>query len=201
MPTLNGLISRFQRALGRMVLFKFRLDDWDYSTIREHPYAQAIVHYLNDLPEDCRVRVADVGCSLGMILRRLRFKERIGLDYNRKLVEAAHTLARLLRQRVEFSLFKFPEDKLIGVYDVIIMTNWPHHIPPNELKRGITAYLHDNLRPGGLLIIDTVSDPEYEFNHDIAFLTSGYACGAKLLGDFQHGRRVYAVQNNADCFS
>jgi hypothetical protein len=44
------------------------------------------------------------------------------------------------------------------------------------------------------IIIDTVQDEEYQFNHDIKFLTSGLSCSIEKIGDYERKRELWAIK-------
>ena len=52
------------------------------------------------------------------------------------------------------------------------MVNWIHNVEPKELKLKLNEYFFYNLKPNGEIIIDTVQDKEYQYNHSITYLTS-----------------------------
>ena len=82
----------------------------------------------------------------------------------------------------------------MGSYNVIIMVNWIHHIAPATLKEKLQEYFAHSLQINGRIIIDTVRDPEYEFNHDIHFLADSLNGRLEKIGDYERGREIWVIK-------
>lgn len=190
--------GQFVRHLDRYLLrWVFGFDRWHVNRLRDRPYAMRVIAFLNGLPDGLRGRVAEVGCGLGDILRRLAFRERVGLDAERSVIRAARLIARLSGHgHIRFAVFTFP-GPLEGRYDAIVLVNWPHLVDEATLRPQIGLYIRDHLAPGGVLIIDTVQDHAYTFNHSIVRLLPDTSRVEKL-GDFERGRELWAVRTGLD---
>ena len=183
-------IQRWERRLLQRV---YGFDGWHVGHGGE-PYAGDIVRYLNGWPETDRQAVAEIGCGLGDILRHLRFQTRLGLDCDPHVLAAARLLARLQgRTRPRFEVFEFPQARLTGVYNAIIMVNWIHQVDPEPLREAVHSCVAQHLRPGGRVVLDTVDDPAYTYNHDVHVLAPP---GAAIdhLGQYARGRHVWVVR-------
>jgi hypothetical protein len=77
---------------------------------------------------------------------------------------------------------------------VVVLVNWIHHIEPSVLKSSISDYFNNALNKTGVIIIDTVQDPEYKFNHDILYLTDGINAGINKLGDYERQRQIWLIE-------
>lgn len=185
------------RTLGRIVLAKaYGFDLWHRSLLSERPYAQRLIAHLNERDKASRRSMVEIGCGLGDVVRHARFEHRLGLDSDPNVLRAAALLARLDRkQQIEFREFVFPESHLDGQWDAIVLVNWIHMIPGSILRERLGDYLATNVRPGGEIVIDTVRDPSYTFNHSVEELTGGLRCSVTKLGEFERGREVYAIAN------
>ena len=181
------------RKIARKILRRFYgFDGWHVGHAGE-VYAADIVRYLNAQPEAERGAVVEIGCGLGDILRRLRFRDRLGLDRDTGALAAARFLARLRGARQpRFEAFDFPGDRLTGTYDCVIMVNWIHEIDPAALRGAVHAIHAHHLREGGRIVLDTVEDPAYMYNHDVHALAPP---GAAIdhLGAYPRGRHIWAV--------
>jgi SAM-dependent methyltransferase len=180
------------RHLDRYMLrWVFGFDLWHVNRIGDRPYALRVISYLNGLPSDRRGRVVEIGCGLGDILRRLRFRERLGLDADPAVLRAARVLAGVSRDRPRFASFSFP-NRLDRRYDAIVMVNWPHLVEEDQLRPHLAAYVGDNLSPDGVLILDTVQDPAYTHRHHIGRLAPD---GSRVtrLGEFERQRELWAI--------
>ncbi len=167
MQKLVWKIKVWGGKLQRIILRSFfKFDNWHVYTLTEKKYAKDIIAYCN--AKSLRNSFAEIGCGLGDIVRHVRYRERRGYDNDEKSLKAARFLKIFSGGgKISFSDFSFPDSQLPGKYDVIVLVNWIHLINPAVLKSAITAYFNKSLNEEGVIIIDTVQDPEYEFNHDI----------------------------------
>lgn len=178
---------------GRMPLYwVFRFDKWHLFTLTERNYARDIIAYCNK--RNIRNSFAEIGCGLGDILRNVKFTSCLGLDNDKKVLAAAAFLNKLyFKKNIRLDVFHFPQSVFEGSYDVIVMVNWIHHIDPLTLKNKIEEYFDLFLQDEGAIIIDTVQDPEYEFNHNISFLTGDVNCEVVKIGDYERHREVWGI--------
>lgn len=178
-----------------MVLRKiYGFDNWHTSVFSERAYARRLVAHLNAKPSAERGSIVEIGCGLGDILRRTRYRTRLGLDRDPDVLRAAALLGRLGRQRgITFATFDFPVSTLSGTFDAIVMVNWIHEIDPSTLIPQLQMYFATNLSEHGEIIVDTVADPDYPHNHSIDALTEGLPCVVKRIGAFERGRTLYAI--------
>ena len=172
----------------------YGFDRWHVSPVEERPYALDVIRYCNQRSE--RNSFAEIGCGLGDILFNVQYREKKGFDYDEKVLKAASFIARMKNQKVEFKHFRFPESPLAGKFDVITMVNWIHHIEPEMLKEKISEYFNTNLNRNGEILIDTVQDAQYKYNHDINFLIIELNCSLYRVGEYQRQREVWAIKKN-----
>lgn len=167
-------------------------DRWHVTTLRKRGYARDIIHYANG--RKIRGRAAEIGCGLGDIIRHLQYRVRLGLDSDPRVLRGAAFLASPFSRKIRWSVFHFPDTPLQGTFDLIIMVNWIHHIEPETLKRQLEVYFSNSLNRGGEIILDTVQDPSYEYNHDIAFLMSGLGVVPHEIGAYERRRQVWSLK-------
>jgi SAM-dependent methyltransferase len=182
--------GKLQRIFLRYI---FKFDNWHIFTLAEKKYAKDIIVYCNA----CSVRNSflEIGCGLGDIIRHVHYEDRQGYDMDERALKAARFLNRVAGDgKVRFSVFTFPDSPLTGKYDVIVLVNWIHHIEPSLLKSRVASYFNNNLNEGGVIIIDTVQDPEYKFNHNILFLTDGINANVSKLGDYERRRQIWLIK-------
>ena len=193
---------RIIRAAGNRAEVAFRsllrlfipFDPWHRMPLAAKDYAVGIIEHLNALPPHRRGRVADIGCGLGDILLNLDFEDRFGLDSEPAALKAAEIVRWSHRRgNARFAAFSLPEDRLGGLFDAIVMADWLHGIPPGPSRRGIARLFADNVRPGGCLVIDTVSKKGYPHRHDAAFLLGELGGTVEQIGAYPCGRRVWKV--------
>lgn len=195
MKLIRKAVSILTRSSRRAMRLFFHFDAWHLSTWYEKPYARDIVRHLNGRPAAGRGSVIEIGCGLGDILRRLRFVHRTGYDKEPAVLDAARFLARFGRgPAIDFQQFEFPGTPLKGGSDGIVMVNWIHHVAPDMLRRKIGEYFGGHLLPGGEIIIDTVQDQSYKYNHDIAYLTAGIAATVTRIGEYHRQRETWSIK-------
>jgi 2-polyprenyl-3-methyl-5-hydroxy-6-metoxy-1,4-benzoquinol methylase len=186
--------GRTIRRLGRDALQRaYGFDRWHVGHGGEQ-YAADIVRTLNAWPEADRQAAVEIGCGLGDIIRRLHFQQRLGLDRDPRVLRAARLLSAFQGGgRTRFEVFEFPSARLSGVYDAIVMVNWIHAIDPERLRQSLWLYCAQHLRPGGAVVLDTVEDRAYGYNHDVHRLAP---VGASIdhLGQYPRGRHVWVVR-------
>lgn len=193
---MNKVIWKFKIWAGKAfrlpLYWIFGFDRWHLFTLTERSYAKDIIAYCNK--RDVRNSLVEIGCGLGDMLRNVKFARCLGLDNDKNVLAAAALLNKLyFKRNIRLDIFHFPQSSLEGNYDVIIMANWIHHITPLVLKNKIEEYFSLSLLNDGAIIIDTVQDPEYEFNHNISFLTSGVNGEIVKIGNYERHREVWAI--------
>jgi SAM-dependent methyltransferase len=182
----------------RLLLFSYyRFDKWHVHPLSRRKYALDIIKYLNKKPASERQVIIEIGCGLGDLLRSVRFEKRIGYDLDANALRAAKWLSKVtFNQSIVYNWFKFPESRLDGTANVIILVNWVHHIVPDVLKQKIEEYFNGHLLPAGEIIIDTVQSSGYKFNHSISYLTSDLKCSLVKISDDINEREIFVIRKN-----
>ena len=189
-----ALLKRFFRFL---LYLYFGFDKWHLSTLYEKKYAKDITRYLNSKSKASNNTVVEIGCGLGDIIRNINSIHKIGYDIDVDVLKAACFLSGItFKKKVNFKWFKFPESNLDEKADAIILVNWIHHIAPSVLKPKIEDYFHNNLLLDGEIIIDTVQDREYKFNHDISYLAKDIKATINKLGDYDRQRTIWIIKKS-----
>ena len=181
--------NKIQRNFLRLF---FNFDKWHITPLEERKYALDIIDYCNGL--ELRKYFVEIGCGLGDIIRNVQFNIRVAYDNDKRILKAASFLSK--RQpggKIQFKQFNFPESELPDRANVIVMVNWIHLIEPVLLSAQIRKYFAENLEPQGQIIIDTVQDKEYKFNHNIHFLTDGLSCKTFKIGAYDREREIWAI--------
>ncbi len=179
--------------MRKPLAWAFRFDNWHTLPLSLKPYAQDIIKYLNKAKN--KQSYLEIGCGLGDIARRVNFRERIGLDSQRRVLRAARFLSLLSFQwKIAYKKFTFPVDSLEGEFDAIVLVNWIHEIEPEILKLKFREYYLNNLKSGGSMIIDTVRHQGYKYNHKISFITADIACEIFHIGIYENNREVWAIK-------
>lgn len=188
-PRIGTLFHKFGRKLLQLA---FGFDKWHVSPLQERPYAVDVIRYCNGL--HTRDSICEIGCGLGDIIRNVRYTVRLGYDLDRRVLKAASVLPVSGGGTISYKVFRFPDSPLEDKVDVLTMVNWIHHIEPVTLQQKLAGYFQNNILPGGRIVIDTVQDPAYKHNHQIAFLTKGLNCSLFRIGEYARQREVWSIQ-------
>jgi hypothetical protein len=191
---IHKLERRLHTTLRLVLQLIFGFDKWHTAPLQSKRYAQDVISYCNKQTQ--RTGYVEIGCGLGDIIRNVHYKHRYGYDIDKNVLNAAGFLTHLYCQKnISFHKFTFPNDRITcNGNDCIVLVNWIHIIQPSVLKENIEKYFTENLNDSGFIIIDTVQDKEYQFNHDIKFLTSGLSCSIEKIGDYERNREVWAIK-------
>lgn len=136
---------------------RYGFDDWHVnSPFHWKPYKQIVVDTASGLEPST---VVEIGCGLGDIVSRVKADQRLGLDRDHKVIRACRILHSNrfevcgdLRQAAAVIT-----SQAISYVDVLIMVNWPHNVPPEELissledmtqKIFVRFLIIDLVRPG-----------------------------------------------------
>ena len=189
-------IGRTLHRLERSLLQRYYgFDRWHIGHAGE-AYAADIVRRLNAWPDTGRQTVVEIGCGLGDILRHLRFGTRLGLDRDSRVLDAARFLSRFgAGPPPRLEVWDFPAKRLVGTHNAIIMVNWIHDIEPEQLRLAVGDLFSAHLAPGGSLVLDTVQDPTYTYNHDIQRLAPPGAV-TDHLGRYARNRDVWFIRRS-----
>ena len=126
-------------------------DPWKYGTsaYEQEKYTATVAA----LPEMRFRRGLDIGCSIGVLTRRLadRCDELLAID----VVERALAQARALcadTPQVSFARARIPEEWPEGRFDLIVISEVLYYLDPADIRRTATACLR-SLEPGGTLVL------------------------------------------------
>jgi hypothetical protein len=174
-----------------MLRLLFGFDDWHTSPLSERKYAVDIIDYCNK--KERRATFIEIGCGLGDIIRSVDYDLKTGLDMDPKVLRVARMLKAKNKKNTRFCEFHFPETPLEKRIDTLLMVNWVHHIEPETLKNKITEFFINNLNAQGMILIDTVQDKAYRYNHKINLLTDRLNCKIDKIGAYPRQREVWAI--------
>jgi 2-polyprenyl-3-methyl-5-hydroxy-6-metoxy-1,4-benzoquinol methylase len=168
----------------------FKFDFWHVTLARTRKYPNDIANYLNSRNLNS---LCELGCGLGDISLKVRAKNKSGRDISPEVISAAKVYSFLRFQKLDFQVLDISSEELIDKYDAIIMVNWPHNINPMKLQLIVHSIIKKNLNKGGCMILDTIENTKYKYNHDIAFLTNSIFCDVTMIASYEMGRKIYGI--------
>jgi hypothetical protein len=197
----NRVTSDLHFIFRQALLFVFRFDPWHVASLQKKEYALSIIDFLNTEKDLNRKKVVEIGSGLGDIIRNLEFEYKLALDIEANALKANRFLSLFVnrgRGLFKTNTFSFPDSKLEGKFDVIILVNWIHNISPSCLQAEISDYFNFHLNPSGIIVFDIVDDPSYQFNHTVENLTSKLSGkSSRVLGPFTYGRKIIFLKKDA----
>jgi hypothetical protein len=72
------------------------------------------------------------------------------------------------------------------------MVNGPSELDAETARTAIGTSVGQHLNPGGIVVVDTVQDPAYRYNHRIEDLTPE-GCTATTWGSFPRRRELWQI--------
>jgi hypothetical protein len=180
-----------ERVRNIILFFIFKFDKWHISPSKNREYPMNIVNYINNLQNI--YSVCEIGCGLGDTISRINVKNRIGYDKDDNILRAASWLHRR-KANLKFEYFSFPDTILRANFDILIAVNWPHNFEPEIIKNKLIEYLTINLSDNGILIIDSINNPNYRYYHDFHKYFSQLNCVIQEIGSYRSCRKVLSIQ-------
>jgi len=154
------------------VIYKF--DSWHISgSFYCRQYKRDIVKEVNNLEGlDNYSCVVEIGCGLGDLVSRINVQRKFGYDIDKNSIKAA----RVLYKKTHFFLGSFDEVKnsIEQNISILILVNWIHNIPKDELMWDINNLVND--KKVAYIILDEVlpSVSGYKYYHDFSNCFQGY---------------------------
>lgn len=143
------------------LLFKF--DRWHLSEPTSRSYLSLCTSLANSLEN--KQAVLDIGCGLGEILDTISYKKKLGIDIDSNVISAAKLRSYLSLHRPQFIEKDVFSSNLEGSFDCILLLNWIHNIPPQQIIGLVKKLIHNNLAIGGCIITEGVFADGYKYHH------------------------------------
>mgnify|MGYP000377131843 CR=1 FL=1 len=180
----------FNRVYYAWLQKKYGFDKWHSATPFEaRVYKKNVVQLASQLDVE---RVVEIGCGLGEIISRVDAKDRIGVDRESAVIEAARHLYKSKCKFYSIELSKFAEEYPNDQFELLIMVNWIHEISWKDLSGSIKDIVATfNVK---YLLVDSVDQAVGGFQNYHSkeqFSTLGPIVDMKLGLDFS--RSIYLI--------
>lgn len=164
-----------KRSFNLLLYSIFKFDRWHI--LSNYDYIRPIIDYLNqNLLQDNKELLVEIGCGLGNICRQTSYARVIGLDCDRNVIRANDFLNKFsFKRSCTFKHFNLFEDDLAKIIhpdikiNVLLMVNFLHGVDPVFLRHKLAEYFDRNLV--GSVIMDVRTDAGFRYQHNIEFLT------------------------------
>ncbi|NQV76903.1 MAG: class I SAM-dependent methyltransferase [Lutibacter sp.] len=191
------LLRTIKRKINSYLNFRtslrivFKFEKWHVAQFNQKEYAHWIVNELNKKVE--KDNVLDIGCGLGDILKRLRYKNKLGIDIDENVIKAARFISKFRNSsyKSRYVCQNIFDVDIQERFNAIIIVNWIHNIESSTLKLLIEKMYHNNLQNEGYIVFDVIErNKDYKYNHDIEFLIADFNSDYNVYGPFEYGRYI-----------
>ena len=142
----------FRRLYYAQLQKKYGFDMWHISPIWHRKYVIEVIRYINkNKPLNS---VAEIGCGLGDLLRNVNADNRIGMDIDENVIEAAKKLNRR-NDEIEFCVGSFKELQGKKI-NYLITLNFMHGSRETEWIQPYTTVINNNSIDN--IIVDVVPE-------------------------------------------
>ncbi|MDG0876196.1 class I SAM-dependent methyltransferase [Paenibacillus thiaminolyticus] len=154
---------------------------------RESSFIDETIDFINNLaPVEKYKKVIDLGCGPGLYSQRLAMRgyDVVGVDFNQNSIDYAIREAQENNLSIDYRNEDITNIELENDFDLALLIYQIYGMfNPNNRKK-ILSNIHRGLKPGGLVLLDVLSENSYEkFEPNIVWMLSNEG---SLLSDKTH---------------
>jgi len=158
----NSLFSIYKRIYYNGLRKKYNFDAWHASSpIESKPYKRQAVELVNEYGKS---NIVEIGCGLGEILAELKSPNRVGVDYDKEVINAAN---HLFGKHIKFLDHDFNNIDSIDFpfreIDFLLLINWTHEMAWSTIEKKIKQL--NTKYPIGRILIDTIKEGHSDYPH------------------------------------
>lgn len=179
---LNTAVGVFKRVfLYRILYLFFHFDKWHVIGVYNiTPYKQEVVKLANEIKPKSAI---EIGCGLGEIISRINANKKVGLDIDKRVIDACRFLKYLRGDSTNYFVGSIEYLNDEEPFDMLIMVNWLHGVSEQELIKYSEIFKDKAVN----IIVDEIdkSISGYEYYHDYdRILGKYYKCvkTSQLIG-------------------
>ena len=183
----------FKKLFRIILMLFFRFDSWHTSPLDNRKYAIDIIYALNF--RISRGSLIEIGCGLGDILIKAKYKRKYFYDISSEVLNAAAFMQKFsktssINYYKTFDLLTDSLDKDLR-FDAVVLVNWIHGVESEVLKYRLSEIINNNLNKKGMIIFDIIEDnPIYKFNHAVDDLIDLQKFNLRTLDGYAFGRKL-----------
>ncbi|GIO25320.1 class I SAM-dependent methyltransferase [Oceanobacillus sp. J11TS1] len=132
---------------------------------KEREFIDQTVDFINKIaPVEKFKKVIDLGCGPGLYSQNLSIKgyDVVGIDFNENSIEYAINEARKKGLSIDYRNEDITNAEIENEFDLALLIYQVYGIFSPENRKKILSNVHRGLKPGGLVLLDVLSDTGYE---------------------------------------
>ncbi|QIW19941.1 class I SAM-dependent methyltransferase [Bacillus thuringiensis] len=123
------------------------------------------VDFINKIaPVEKYKKVIDLGCGPGLYSQKLAMHgyDVVGVDFNKKSIEYGISEAKKKFLSIDYRNEDITKIKLENEFDLALLIYQIYSVFSPENRKKILSNIHSGLKPGGLVLLDVLSEASYE---------------------------------------
>lgn len=132
---------------------------------RESRFIEETIDFINEIaPVEKYKKVIDLGCGPGLYSQHLALKgyEVVGVDFNNKSIEYAIIEAEKKKLSIDYRNEDITNIEIENEFDIALLIYQIYSVFSPENRKKILSNVHRGLKPGGLVLLDVLSESSYE---------------------------------------
>ncbi|MCY8515483.1 class I SAM-dependent methyltransferase [Bacillus atrophaeus] len=132
---------------------------------RESGFIDETVDFINKVaPVEKYKKIIDLGCGPGLYSQKLAMKgyEVVGVDFNKKSIEYAISEAKKRYLSIDYWNEDITNIEIENEFDIALLIYQIYCVFSPENRKKILSNVHRGLKPGGLVLLDVLSETSYE---------------------------------------
>ncbi|ASS62439.1 MULTISPECIES: class I SAM-dependent methyltransferase [Bacillus] len=137
-------------------------------------------------PVECNNKIIDLGCGPGLYSQNLALKgyNVTGVDYNKKSIDYAISEADKMNLQIDYKIEDITNLEIESEFDVALLIYQIYGVFSPTNRRKILNNIYRGLKPGGLVLLDVLSEKSYEkFEENLMWFLSKKD---SLISDKEH---------------
>lgn len=164
-PFEEGSVQIWLDSSRDELVLKAHFDENIPGGSKNNEFINETVDFIHTIaPLDQYTKVVDLGCGPGLYAQKLAMKgyKVVGVDFNKKSIEYAKREAAKEGLSIEYRNEDITSIELENEFDMALLIYEVYSFFSPENRKKILNNIHRGLKPGGLILLDVLS--EYSYN-------------------------------------